>query len=271
MILEGLAIISVGTYVYKKINEKEIKEKKLKNEIKNKWNILMEGIGSQAENKIKQEYEMLKIIPCKYGFKAIISLPFGRTTADLRKLIPKISAVYRANVIIEPSNNSAFMRVWIKGNEIDNSELTKFKWYSYFDSDKFRNKNGETFKLSKIKDITNPMDKEDVLGTLFDVNIPSGLNYKDLKAEELDLSRKFGICEIDYDMIKKVTTCQIIDNRIDDKVEYKPIKVNPWELFIGMQHNWTPIILDNSKLANTLVSGRVGSGKTVAIIIGILN
>lgn len=267
IVLAGVSAVALNLTDDYRSKKREIKE------IKYKWNLLMDSIGGIATNSIKQAYSLLEIFPKHYGFDCIISLPYGTHTQDLRKLLPKIEVVYGANSVVEPSDNgkSAYMRVHYKGVDISNKDNCKIKWYSYFQENKFRNANGETYKLNNGKDIFSPNDKELVLGTKYTVQIPSGLTYDSLKNEEVELSKVFGLCQVDYDSKKRETTCELINSKVPDDEKFVPIKVNPWELYIGMEHNWTPIVLNYIQTPNGLIAGRVGSGKTVSLITGILN
>lgn len=243
-------------------------------DIRNQWNILMDSmVNSKSENNIEQTYEPLEIFKKHYGFNMIIGIPYSKSSSDLIKLIPQIEVVYGANVIIEPSENpkTSYMRVYIKGKSIDMKDTIKLKWYSFFQDNKFRNRSGQTYILKNAKDIINPNDTTKILGVKFNVEIPNGLSYSNLKAEELELSKIFGLCQIEHDAKDNTVTCELISNKVSDAEKFVPFKVNPWELYIGMENNWEKIILDYSKLANGLIAGRVGTGKTVSMITGILN
>ena len=242
-------------------------------EIKNKWNILMDSLGSAVENKIDQRYSVLDVFVKHYGFDSIISLPSGTSTIDLRKLLPKIDVVYAGESIVEPSNDgkSAYLRIHVKGREINSKDKAKMKWYSYFQDNKFRNNSGETYQLTKGKDIINPNDEKLIIGSKYVIKIPNGLTYESLKNEEIELSKLYGLCQIEFDAKSRDITCELIDEKVPDTEQFVPIKVNPWEMLIGMEYNWNHIILDYSVTPNGLIAGRVGSGKTVAMITGILN
>ena len=61
MILETLAMVGCLAGAYTLNNQEDIKNRKIENNIKNKWNKLMDSIGNKSENKIEQKYEILKI------------------------------------------------------------------------------------------------------------------------------------------------------------------------------------------------------------------
>lgn len=79
MIVESGLLLGGAYYLYRKSNRESIAKKKRIANIKNKWSILMDGIGNKAENKIEQKYEMLDIIEKHYGFDSIISIPIGKS------------------------------------------------------------------------------------------------------------------------------------------------------------------------------------------------
>ena len=268
MILEGAVLGSLGVAVAHRVNLSKSEAARKTKEIKQKWREF-----SEITLKDDEKFEILDIFIKHYGFDAIISIPIGKNPKSFMELIPKVSVIYGADVIAEPSQDkkSIYMRVHHYGQDISQKDNIKFKWYLYFQQSKFRNNAGETYRLLNGKDIKNPMDKKEIIGTRFDVDIPNGLSFNDLEKQEIELGRIFGICQIKYNHNTKTSKCEILTKRIDDEVVFKPIKVKPWELYVGMEHNWTPMIFDYSQLPNGMVSGRVGSGKTVALIMAMLN
>lgn len=242
--------------------------------VNSKWDILMDSLSkSQSENNIENTYKLLEIIPKHYGFLAIVKLPYGKDATELQGIRTRIEVVYGARVIVEPSSTdfkTCYMRIHIKGMDIDLRDNIKFKWYSHFTENKHRNKRGQTYRLYAAEDIMHQVDKR-VVGTRFKVEIPSGLKYQDLRSEAIELSKVFGIVQIEYDSKSKITICEIIHEKLSDNEPFNVIKVKPWELFIGMEYNWNKVILDYSIVPNALVGGRQGSGKTVSVISAFIN
>lgn len=246
---------------------------KIKKDIKDKWKILMDGIGNKAENKMEQQYEMLNIIKKHYGFDAIISIPIGKSLKDLRQLIPQIDVLYKSNTICEYSKDksSAYMRVWFNGKDISQSDLIKFKWYSCFQGNNDRNISGETYKLSNSVKISNPSNEKKIVGYRYNIIIPNGLDYEYLSNKSSELGKVFGLCDIRYDSEKKQAYCEIIFEKLDDKEKFTPIKCKPYELYVGMTNSYKPILFNFKLDPGGIWGGKSGTGKTVSYLSALIN
>ena len=62
-----------------------------------------------------------------------------------------------------------------------------------------------------------------------------------------------------------------MNNKVPDNEKYEPIKVKPWQLYVGMTHYYKPIILDFKISPNALFGGASGSGKSVSVIMAMVN
>lgn len=273
MIVESGLLLGGAYYLYRKSNRESIAKKKRIANIKNKWSILMDGIGNKAENKIEQKYEMLDIIEKHYGFDSIISIPIGKSLKDLRQLIPQIEVLYKSNTICEYSKNknSAYMRVWFNGNDISQSDLIKFKWYSCFQGNNDRNTSGETYKLSNSTKISNPNNEKKIVGYRYNITIPNGLDYEYLSNKSSELSKVFGLCDIRYDSENKQAYCEIIFEKLDDKEKFTPIKCKPYELYVGMTNSYKPILFNFKLDPGGIWGGKSGTGKTVSYLSALIN
>jgi S-DNA-T family DNA segregation ATPase FtsK/SpoIIIE len=168
------------------------------------------------------------------------------------------------------------MRCHLKGIYIQEIDDMKFKWYGVFADSKLRNINGETFSLGYSEKIYHPSKKDEsnnklLIGYRFTVNIPTGLSYDVLESNIVDLNRIFGICSLHFDDMTNKTTIEIMNTKVPDKELYESIKVNPWELYVGMTHYYKSIKLNFKTSPNALIGGASGSGKTVAMIMALLN
>jgi S-DNA-T family DNA segregation ATPase FtsK/SpoIIIE len=265
-------------------------EYQIKKGIKNKWKILMERVNnvdvtkdtsktnSSDFNKKAHYYVIEDIFIKHYGFDAIVVMPYGKSLNDFRKMLPAISVIYRSEVIAEYSStkSSVYMRVHLEGLNINKIDDMKFKWYGVFADSKLRNINGDTFTLGTSEKIYHPTKKDKLnnkvlIGYRFEVNIPTGLSYDLLESNIVDLNRVFGICSLHFDDNKNRTTIEIMNTKVPDDEIYEPIKVNPWGLYVGMTHYYKPIILNFKTSPNVLIGGASGSGKTVAMIMALLN
>ena len=273
MICEAILLGALGSVIYYGVNLDKIIIKSEKKDIVKKWWKFLDAKGSASHNNIGDEFQILDIIPTRFGWNMIISIPYGKEYNDILKLVNDIEHVYKAEIrsVLSSNRNTAYMSVHPLERQIDAIENVKFKWFKHFCNSKDGlNKMGESYSLTNGEDIVSPLDNE-VIGTKYKVDIPTGLTYEALKKQELELSKVFGIVQISYDHTTKSTTCEIINKRVADNVPFKPLQVKPHELFVGVQHNYTPIILSMKECPNVLCSGRVGSGKTVSIITSILN
>ena len=258
--------------IYKLNNREAISKKKFFKNVEDSWNTLMDSIGSKAENKKQQRCKIMRVIKKSYGFDSIVSLPIGFSCKDFRTLIPLIQQLYMADVIAEPSSdkNSIYMRVKINAKNISEKDEIRFKWYKYFhNTDKFRNVFGETYKISGITDLISPT--KELIGYKLFISIPDQLTYSNLVAETNNLSKIFSKCFIEFDEKSKRAICNVITNPVDNKTKFIPIKVEPWQLYIGIDYNYQPIVLDYKLAPNTLIAGSVGSGKTMALISAFIN
>jgi len=193
-------------------------------------------------------------------------------------LLPAIGVVYRGEVIAEYSStkSSIYMRCHLQGLDINEIDSIKFNWYSAFADSKKRNGNGETFKLDESEKIYHPtkLDKKGnkvLIGYNFKISIPNGLSYDVLEENIVDLNKIFGICSLHFDDTKNQTSIEIMNTKVPDKEKYEPIKVKPWELYNGMTHAYKAIILNFKTSPNVLIGGSAGSGKTISMIMGLLN
>lgn len=265
-------------------------EYQVKKGIKNKWKILMERVnnvditkeptknGVPDFNKKANYYVLEDIFIKHYGFDVIVVMPYGKSLNDFRKLLPAIEVVYRGKVIAEYSStkSSIYMRCHLEGLDIREIDDIKFKWYSMFADSKKRNSNGETFLLKESTKIYHPTKKDkkgnrELIGYNFKISIPVGLSYDVLEENIVDLNKIFGICSLHFDDINNKTTIEIMNTKVPDNEKYEPIKVKPWEFYNGMTHAYKSVILNFKLSPNVLIGGSAGSGKTIAMIMGLLN
>ncbi|NFT08127.1 hypothetical protein FDF26_13845 [Clostridium botulinum] len=260
------------------------KEYKVKKAIKSKWELFMERLNNvdltKTNNSFKKtNYFVIEdVFIKKYGFDCIITMPYDKSLNDFRKLLPAISVLYRGEIIAEYSftKSSVYMRCHLQGLKIDDIDSIKFKWYSMFSDNKMRDNNGDTFKLDKCEKVFHPTkinknNEKELIGYKFKVNIPVGLNYELLESNIVNLNKVFGICSLNFDDVKKHTIIEIIKTKVPDNEKYEPIPVNSWELYSGMTHSYKPINMDFKTSPNALIGGTAGSGKTIAMIMSMLN
>lgn len=252
VVLAGIANL---TYDFRKRN-------KIKKEIRRTFDDVM---VSNNKFKLEQAFIFEDYSLKEYGFDMSIELNSG----DLEEFIscvPKLEYKFDARVAAYKLNDKILAKVWINGFKISEEEKIKFEWDKAFNN--IRNSRGETFLIKDIQPIKNKNTKE-IVGYIIDTKIPGGLNF-DLLYKYSSNLEFIGGSFIKWNKETKTAEVQLITK--DLKIEkFKPLKVNPWELFVGMKYNYEPIILDYSIMANSFVSGMQNSGKTRAMIQGILN
>lgn len=273
MIIESALLLGTASYLYNTANKDSIEKRKLKRDIKNRWQILMDSLGNRIENKLEQEYELLDIIPKEYGFDSLVSLPHGISSVEFRKLIPLIQQTYKAEVIAEPSvhKNTMYMRVHFQGNNIGEKDVVRFKWYKFFHTgNDFRNSFGETYKINSINPLKDPA--KNIVGYKMNIEIPSQLSYSTLLTAMNDLSKTLGKCYLDFNPKEMKTECTVVTVPIDDTTKYAPIKLKtPMQLYFGMGYDYEPVVVDYKTVPHTLIGGETGAGKTSAFIMAFIN
>lgn len=272
MIVESGLLLGGAYYLYRKSNKESISRKKRIADIRSKWSILMDGIGNKSENKIEQQYEVLDVIEKHYGFDAIISIPIGKKYIELQQLIPQIELLFKANSMIELSSNktSAYLRVHYLDKNISMKDDIRFKWFKTFYNIKdTSNNSGEILRVDDLIELKSPY--KDVVGYKIVSKIPLGVGYKKIVDAYDIINKTLGKCYFNFNTDKMVAECSIITKPFDNMVKFAPIKVKPWELFVGMRYDWIPVIFDYSQSANCLIGGVQGSGKTVSLITAFLN
>lgn len=270
MIVESGLLLGGAYYLYRKSNRESIAKKKRIANIKNKWSILMDGIGNKAENKIEQKYEMLDIIEKHYGFDSIISIPIGKSFKDVVDMIPKIEVCYSADVMATKSRNTAYIKVHKLDNSISEKESLKFKIYKTFSGlEGCISKSGETLKAENLEEIYSP--NKELVGYTISTKLPLGIKYESISNAYSTIVRTLGKCFMDFNHETMQLKITIIHKPLTNDIKFYPIKLKPWELYIGMGHDWKPIILDYSLVGNMLIGGMQGTGKTQAILASTIN
>lgn len=272
MILEGLLCVGTVYSAYRYFGYDIHSERKLKREVKKRWNTLMDSMGHRAENKIYQEYEILKIVPKHYGFDAVISLPFSKKFLDIVNLIPSLESCFKSNVISSTTDdkNTAYLRFHFVNREISQKDKLKFDWFkTFYNIDGCMTKTGETLKITSMEEIESPSDE--VVGYKVNSKIPIGLSYDKIKNSYDTITKTLGKCFLNFNYKSMELETSIIHVAISDESKFKSINVKPWELYVAMGYDWKPIILDYSLNANCLIGGIQGSGKTNALISAFIN
>lgn len=277
-----LLVAGISTFI--EINKNNIAEGHKLAKISNRW--------YDFRKKQNISYCMKQAFLKEYGFDAIISLPCDTNLINLRRLIPQISSLYNSDVIIEPSregNTSAYMRCHLNDFPISPKNIIRFKWYQNFcDGTKVRNNLGETFSITKISEIYNPNKLKDIkkkddeqeyiknriesiVGYTLEISIPSGLNYDDLKKYETNLNNILGKCTIDWDSKKLKAIVTIVTIPLSNDEKFTIIKCKPWELYVAMGYDYSPIICDFKANGNLMLGGKNNTGKTRAEIQAMVN
>jgi S-DNA-T family DNA segregation ATPase FtsK/SpoIIIE len=104
------------------------------------------------------------------------------------------------------------------------------------------------------------------------IYIPDGMAYEDLESITPIIEKAFK-CKF-YPEFKResgVAFARMIQNPLDDKREYSPIKTTPYEIYLGTTHYHKEIISDMRKFPHLMITGSPGTGKTMLLFIILTN
>lgn len=242
----------------------------ISNKIKKQWNLFME---SYCSNNQFEKYEISSITPKSYGFDCIVSIPYGKSLVDFRKILPSLSVHFNSKVIAEYNDGrkDILVKFNLGSNKIKIKDEIEFKWYSILENKDYRNIYGETFSLKFMSTIYHPINKNHLLGYKYKINIPYGLSYSSLEELSNDLNKSLGVCILTYEKDKRKAYIEILRRSLNDNEKFEPIPVKPYELYIGMTHAYNPIILNYKQDPNSIWGGKPNTGKTLSMIMGFTN
>lgn len=69
----------------------------------------------------------------------------------------------------------------------------------------------------------------------------------------------------------KTATIYVITDKLTDNYPFRPIKVKPWELYLGKTYTMKDVIVSMEELPHVLYSGINSSGKTYCVITALVN
>lgn len=99
-------------------------------------------------------------------------------------------------------------------------------------------------------------------GTEFIISLKDR-EFKDLEALKDILQANFKAeVEIELNINYCTATVRVIKNKLDSNVRYKPFKVHPYEVYLGLDNHFKPIIVNLNQYPHVLISGTTGSGKS---------
>ena len=242
----------------------------ISNKIKKQWNLFME---SYSFNNQFEKYEISSITPKSYGFDCTVSIPYGKSLVDFRKVLPSLSVHFNSKVIAEynEGRKDILVKFNLGSNKIKIKDEIEFKWYSILENKDYRNIYGETFSLKFMKTIYHPINKNHLLGYKYKINIPYGLSYSLLEELSNDLNKSLGVCILTYEKDKRKAYIEILRRSLSDNEKFEPIPVKPYELYVGMTHSYNPIILNYKQDPNSIWGGKPNTGKTLSMIMGFTN
>lgn len=256
------------------VTSETIKEIKIKKAIRNNWNIFIDSIDKQAENKINQKLQIIDIKIKHYGFDMLINLPYGYSFTKFRELLPRLELIYQGHIIAELSANFScvYLRCHLDNLEINPKDEIKFKWYKhFFNGSNFRNSYGETFRIDSMSNIYNPNKEKEIIGYKLRVSVPEGLSYDNLLKEEGNLSKIIGNTFMEWNDKTNKVDIEVITKLLDNKEPFKIVKCQPYELYVATTYSYKNILLNFKTNANCIFGGINGSGKSVAELVSILN
>ncbi|MGL5647850.1 MAG: FtsK/SpoIIIE domain-containing protein [Clostridium sp.] len=197
----------------------------------------------------------------EYGFQLFVKCDGGDLNI-FKNYIKRLEYEYEGTIIATNLTDGIRVKVWLDGMPISSEDKLSIEFDKAYDS--VRNEYGDTFSIARSKEIKSPSDE--VVGELLEVNIPPGLNIDLLKkyANNLNFLGK-SIAKIK----ENKAYIEIINKTTN--IEYKPIKVKGYELYVGTKSNYNPLILNYRDNANAFICGKPTSGKTRIMIQGVLN
>jgi hypothetical protein len=252
---------------------KLFREIQIRNKIKSQFNQYLESLtNSQSENSINQQPLINEIYIREFGFCLIIHLPNGYDYSKFRNLLPSLELLYKGEIYAElTENKSVYLKCHLNGLNISDLDKIKFKWYRHFSNSKSRNAYGDTYKITKTKQIKNPNNDKEIVGYRLFVHINEGLKFEELQKEEDALSKILGKTFIEWNKDYNCAEIEVITKLLDNKEPFRMVKCNPWELYVATSYSYKNILLDFKYSANVIFGGINGSGKTVSEIGSILN
>ena len=124
------------------------------------------------------------------------------------------------------------------------------------------NKNGETFKLLKVKEVRGNYKAK--------CKIPNGLSFKQLEDVKNVLEDNLGaVIQLDHGNFSRFVNIDIITSK--PNLDFKPISCDCSKLFLGYKPNGKAYLVDMNINPHILFTGRTGSGKTTALFMAITN
>lgn len=271
MILEGVIGVSALYTGYRVLDYENRIIRRQKRAIRSKWNMLLDAMGTKAENDIKQKFQLQEIFLKDYGFDLNILIPLSKSYLDVMALLPSLEVCFKGRVMINRTSkfNSVYLRVHESDKEISFEDNLKFNWFKTFYNLDCKNKDGEIIEIKRFEDITAP--NGEVVGFKVISKIPLGSSYEKIKGAFDIISKTMGKCFTEFDNKLMELIVSIVHIPMGDGVEFIPVNVKPWELYVAMGYDWNPIILDYSFNANALIGGMQGTGKTMALISAFVN
>lgn len=124
---------------------------------------------------------------------------------------------------------------------------------------------GDTYTiLKKIKRIYG----HDII-----VKIPSGLKYSTLESidEEIRICFACHVITIDYKRKSATAYIRLVTLPLDDNTMYQPVKIFPWELYLGTTRYHKDIVVDMKTHTHLLLAGTTGVGKSMFLVQILLN
>lgn len=152
------------------------------------------------------------------------------------------------------------------GSELTEDQI-KEKWSNLMLATgiKAKGDEGATYYISKVI--------KRVYGNDIIVVIPDGMTYSTLETIQEEIKICFKCSEISMDFKRKSCTAYIrlVSKPIAQDYPFQPVKVQPWELYLGTTKYYKDIIVDMTIYPHVLIAGTTGSGKSLYAVQGLIN
>jgi len=150
--------------------------------------------------------------------------------------------------------------------------LAGLGYYSYHKIKNFKVKNifkmiNEDNKLGyNIIDV-----RKTVYGYILEVSLNSQ-GFKDLESKKDIFQTAYGAyIDIQQNTNLKTASVYVITEQLIDTFPFTPVKVQPWELYLGKTYTMKDVIVSMKDLPHVLYSGINSSGKTYCVVTALLN
>jgi S-DNA-T family DNA segregation ATPase FtsK/SpoIIIE len=154
----------------------------------------------------------------------------------------------------------------LRGSEMTEDEI-KERWNKLMYATGMKTKGDEavTYYVSKVI--------KRIYGNDIIVAIPIGMTYSTLETIEEEIKICFKCHEVSMHSKEGSASAymRLVSKPIAQDYPFQPVKVRPWELYMGTTKYYKDIIVDMTTYPHVLIAGTTGSGKSLYAVQGLIN